>query len=53
MYLISKFNDFLNLFERFFKRFVAVLIILTVVPFCCLAYLFGFFSIKTEIEENE
>lgn len=53
MVLINKLNDFLNLVERFFRRLVAVILIMAIVPFGCVAYLFGLFRIEAKDEEDD
>ena len=39
--VLVKFNNFLNSFERFFKRFLLALIVFILIPIALIAFIFG------------
>lgn len=52
--MINLFNDFLNFFEKIFKRCVVVCLATIAFPFIMLAFLFGILGLeKINIKDDE
>jgi hypothetical protein len=51
--MLQLINNFLNAFERFYRRVFSAILVTLVFPFLLLVYIFGFLSLDIQQKDDE